>query len=153
MFSFLPSLGQSAVKLFGDTCSPSSFPHCVAFLMPLPFFFLFSKLSCAVENLIALLIGTCFQSGCKGIPSKSWSLHPNFSIQKFCRLDFLNHVPSSPPWERMPDYSLALFQVCQQPVNFQFTKGRIILGKHGRWKKANIGLGSCSLSSVWPLLC
>ena len=92
-FSFLSPSGQSAVKLF-DNCSPSPFPLCVVFLISLPFFFCFSKVSCAVENVIrvALLIGTYF-------PMVSKGLHPKAEVV-FRDGSSVNHIISSPPMSK-----------------------------------------------------
>lgn len=92
-FSFLSPSGQSAIKLF-DNCTPSPFPLCVVFLISLPFFFCFSKVSRAVENVnrIARLIGTCF-------PMVSKGLHPKAEVV-FRDGSSVNHTLSSPPMRK-----------------------------------------------------
>lgn len=122
LFFFLPSSGQSTADFFFFFFND----HCSLFFLLLTYSSVcFSLRHCSspaslVENINrnALLIRTCLQSG---------------SVQK---LTWFLEIGLLGPHFSLPAYSLALFQVCQQPVGSQFTKNRIILGKYDCWKSS-----------------
>lgn len=129
-FVFLSAFFRSKhCWIFHDHCSLffllPSYPLCVLFLMPLLFSFLFSR----------LFSRKCSQ-GCpvdKNLFSK-WFYPKAYVV--FRDWSSWTTFPCCCPWKKVPGCSLALFQVCQQPVGSQFTKSRIILGKYGRWKRS-----------------